>query len=140
MRREHRFQVDLPLLRPVAVLLGLHELFRQLRGVPGNPQREDGTALGGVLRGDLAADYVMRYENLGDELAMLARIIGCDPSAIALPHAKPRRVDKLESLGYRVAKYVYEPGTVFPDHKHEVDKIDAVISGRFRLVVRGHMK
>ena len=38
---------------------------------------------------------------------------------------------RLESLGYRVAKYIYEPGTVFPDHKHEVDKIDAVLSGRF---------
>ncbi len=47
---------------------------------------------------------------------------------------------RLESLGYRVAKYVYEPGTVFPDHTHDVDKIDAVLSGRFRLVVRGHMK
>lgn len=47
---------------------------------------------------------------------------------------------RLESLGYRVARYVYEPGTVFPDHKHDVDKIDAVVSGRFRLVVRGHMK
>ncbi|HEX7283090.1 MAG TPA: cupin domain-containing protein [Vicinamibacterales bacterium] len=47
---------------------------------------------------------------------------------------------KLESLGYRVARYVYEPGTVFPDHKHDVDKIDAVLSGRLRLVVRGHMK
>jgi quercetin dioxygenase-like cupin family protein len=47
---------------------------------------------------------------------------------------------KLESLGYRVAKYVYDPGTVFPDHKHDVDKIDAVLSGRFRLVVRGHTR
>ncbi len=47
---------------------------------------------------------------------------------------------KLEAMGYRVAKYVYEPGTVFPDHQHEVDKIDAVLAGRFRLVVRGHMK
>ena len=47
---------------------------------------------------------------------------------------------KLEALGYRVARYVYQPGTVFPDHKHEVDKIDAVVSGCFRLVVRGHMK
>ena len=47
---------------------------------------------------------------------------------------------KLEALGYTVAKYVYEPGTVFPDHRHGVDTIDAVISGRFRLVVRGHMK
>ena len=47
---------------------------------------------------------------------------------------------KLESRGYRVAKYIYDPGTVFPDHKHDVDKIDAVLSGRLRLVVRGHMK
>ena len=47
---------------------------------------------------------------------------------------------KLEALGYRVAKYVYQPGTVFPDHTHDVDKIDAVLAGRFRLVVRGHMK
>jgi quercetin dioxygenase-like cupin family protein len=47
---------------------------------------------------------------------------------------------KLEALGYRVAKYVYEPGTVFPDHTHNVDKIDAVLAGRFRLVVRGHTK
>ena len=47
---------------------------------------------------------------------------------------------KLEALGYRVAKYVYAPGTIFPDHQHEVDTIDAVLSGRVRLVVRGHMK
>lgn len=47
---------------------------------------------------------------------------------------------RLEALGYTVAKYTYEPGTVFPDRKHGVDKIDAVVSGRFRLVVRGHMK
>ena len=46
---------------------------------------------------------------------------------------------KLESLGYAVAKYVYEPGTVFPDHRHGIDKIDAVVSGRFRLVVGGHL-
>jgi len=46
---------------------------------------------------------------------------------------------KLEALGYRVARYTYEPGTVFPDHTHGVDKIDAVVSGRFRLVVSGHL-
>lgn len=46
---------------------------------------------------------------------------------------------KLESLGYRVARYTYEPGTVFPDHTHGVNKIDAVVSGRFRLVVSGHL-
>jgi quercetin dioxygenase-like cupin family protein len=46
---------------------------------------------------------------------------------------------KLEALGYRVARYVYSPGTVFPDHRHGVDKIDAVIAGRFRLVLGGHL-
>jgi len=46
---------------------------------------------------------------------------------------------KLERLGYRVARYVYEPGTVFPDHTHGIDKIDAVLSGRFRLVIGGHL-
>ena len=46
---------------------------------------------------------------------------------------------KLEGMGYRVARYSYDPGTVFPDHTHGVDKIDAVVSGRFRLVVSGHL-
>lgn len=46
---------------------------------------------------------------------------------------------KLEALGYRVARYTYPPGTVFPDHRHEVDKIGAVVSGRFRLVIGGHL-
>ncbi|MGH9174307.1 MAG: cupin domain-containing protein [Vicinamibacterales bacterium] len=46
---------------------------------------------------------------------------------------------KLESQGYRVARYVYPPGTVFPDHKHGVDKVDAVIAGRFRLIIGGHV-
>jgi quercetin dioxygenase-like cupin family protein len=56
------------------------------------------------------------------------------------PLSEPALRAKLEAMGYRVARYVYEPGTVFPDHKHDVDKIDAVLSGRFRLVVRGHTK
>jgi quercetin dioxygenase-like cupin family protein len=47
--------------------------------------------------------------------------------------------DKLHGLGYRVARYTYEPGTVFPDHTHGVDKIDAVVTGRFRLVIGGHL-
>ena len=47
--------------------------------------------------------------------------------------------NKLESQGYRVARYVYPPGTVFPDHKHGVDKVDAVVSGRFRLIIGGHV-
>ncbi|HTT07877.1 MAG TPA: cupin domain-containing protein [Gammaproteobacteria bacterium] len=40
---------------------------------------------------------------------------------------------KLESLGYTCCIYRYEPGTFFDDHAHAVDKIDAVLSGRFRI-------
>lgn len=46
---------------------------------------------------------------------------------------------RIEALGYRIARHVYEPGTVFPDHTHGVDKIDAVVSGRFRIIVGGHL-
>jgi len=44
---------------------------------------------------------------------------------------------KLEARGYRVSRYVYPPGTVFPEHTHAVDKIDAVLAGRFRMVLEG---
>jgi mannose-6-phosphate isomerase-like protein (cupin superfamily) len=40
---------------------------------------------------------------------------------------------KLESRGYRVSRYVYPPGTRFGEHTHEIDKIDAVLAGRFRM-------
>jgi quercetin dioxygenase-like cupin family protein len=45
---------------------------------------------------------------------------------------------KLEAAGYLVARYVYPPGTTFPEHSHSLDKVDAVLSGRFRMVVAGH--
>jgi quercetin dioxygenase-like cupin family protein len=44
---------------------------------------------------------------------------------------------KLEAMGYSVERYVYSPGTVFPDHSHEVDKIDGVLSGLFRMTMNG---
>ena len=44
---------------------------------------------------------------------------------------------KLKARGYEVHRYVYPPGTFFPDHQHEVDKIDAVVSGRFRMTMNG---
>ena len=44
---------------------------------------------------------------------------------------------KLERRGYQVSRYVYPPGTSFPEHTHSIDKIDAVLSGRFRMVVEG---
>ena len=42
---------------------------------------------------------------------------------------------KLEAMGYRVSKYVYPPGTYFGLHAHDLDKIDAVLSGRFRIAM-----
>ncbi len=44
---------------------------------------------------------------------------------------------KLKARGYEVWRYVYSPGTVFPEHQHDVDKIDAVVSGRFRITLGG---
>lgn len=44
---------------------------------------------------------------------------------------------KLEELGYQVSRYVYPPGTYFGPHTHDLDKIDAVLSGRFRIGMGG---
>ena len=45
---------------------------------------------------------------------------------------------RLEARGYVVTRYVYPPGTYFPPHTHDVDKIDAVLSDRFRMTMQGH--
>lgn len=44
---------------------------------------------------------------------------------------------KLEQRGYRVTRYVYPPGTIFSEHTHSIDKIDGVLSGRFRMTLEG---
>ena len=44
---------------------------------------------------------------------------------------------KLEARGYRVTRYDYPPGTRFGTHSHDVDKIDAVLAGHFRLTMAG---
>lgn len=44
---------------------------------------------------------------------------------------------KIEALGYSVHRYTYPPGTFFPPHTHGVSKIDAVVSGRFRITMDG---
>lgn len=41
----------------------------------------------------------------------------------------------LESRGYRCNRYDYPPGTVFDEHSHADDKIDAVLSGCLRVTV-----
>lgn len=52
-----------------------------------------------------------------------------------LTEANLRR--KLAARGFRVSRYVYPPGTYFPDHTHEIEKMDAVLSGRFRMTMGG---
>jgi quercetin dioxygenase-like cupin family protein len=47
--------------------------------------------------------------------------------------------ETLEKQGYTVSRYVYPPGTYFPDHTHEEDKIDAVLSGQFMMRLEGEM-
>ena len=44
---------------------------------------------------------------------------------------------KLEQLGYAVNRYAYPQGTYFAPHSHTVDKIDAVVSGAFRITMGG---
>lgn len=53
-----------------------------------------------------------------------------EPTEAALQRA-------LEERGYSVSRHVYPPGTRFPEHTHDVDKIDAVVSGRFRMTAEG---
>jgi len=45
--------------------------------------------------------------------------------------------ENLEKQGYTVTRYVYPPGTYFPEHTHEEDKIDAVLSGQFMMRIDG---
>ncbi len=44
---------------------------------------------------------------------------------------------KLERRGFRVERCVYAPGTVFPEHAHEIDRLSGVVSGRLRLKLEG---
>lgn len=44
---------------------------------------------------------------------------------------------KLQDRGYTVNRYVYPPGSYFPPHTHDVDKIDGVVAGRFRMSMHG---
>ncbi|XP_005112365.1 uncharacterized protein LOC101863317 [Aplysia californica] len=44
---------------------------------------------------------------------------------------------KLESMGYRTCRYMFSPGTDFPDHTHNITKMDAITSGRFQMGMYG---
>ena len=53
-----------------------------------------------------------------------------------LTEANMRR--KLEFQGYAVTRYVYPSRTIFPNHRHSVDKKDAVVAGKFMIEADGH--
>lgn len=44
---------------------------------------------------------------------------------------------RLENEGYAVGRYTYPPGTYFPDHTHEIDKKDGVLTGRLKIIALG---
>ncbi len=44
---------------------------------------------------------------------------------------------KLEKLGYPSESYTFPPGTDFPDHSHDVDKMTGIVSGQFRMTIDG---
>lgn len=44
---------------------------------------------------------------------------------------------KLQGRGYACSIYRYPPGTRFPEHLHDQDKIDGVLQGRFRIGIGG---
>ncbi len=49
----------------------------------------------------------------------------------------PAMREWLEEQGYAVARYVYPPGTYFPDHTHGIDKKDGVLKGKLRIKAAG---
>ena len=53
------------------------------------------------------------------------------------PLSEAALINKLETLGYTCVRYTYPAGTYFPDHNHEIDKIDAVLQGNFKITMRG---
>jgi quercetin dioxygenase-like cupin family protein len=58
-----------------------------------------------------------------------------DPAWGRLSEAAMRK--RLEDEGYDVSRYVYPPGTYFPEHTHGVDKKDSVLRGRLKIGAEG---
>lgn len=53
------------------------------------------------------------------------------------PLSEQAMQDKLALLGYQVNRYIYPPGTHFPEHDHNVDKIDGVLAGCLKITMNG---
>lgn len=59
--------------------------------------------------------------------------------AIDGPFSETALRRKLETAGYIVARCVHPPGTVFPERSEAADRINAILAGRYRMVVAGHL-
>ncbi|GFO43242.1 cupin domain protein [Plakobranchus ocellatus] len=44
---------------------------------------------------------------------------------------------KLECMGYRSTKYEFPPGMDFPNHTHNMTKMDAITTGKFFVSMHG---
>lgn len=66
---------------------------------------------------------------------MPVRIEKWDPARGPLGEAAMRQ--RLEAEGYAVSRYLYPPGTYFPEHTHTMDKKDAVLRGRLKITAEG---
>ena len=44
---------------------------------------------------------------------------------------------KLKLQGYSCTRYIFPPGTDFPDHTHGITKKDSIVSGQFRFSIFG---
>lgn len=53
------------------------------------------------------------------------------------PLSEAALVNLLEQQGYRCTRYTYSAGTHFPEHSHDVDKVDAVLKGHFKISLHG---
>ena len=52
-------------------------------------------------------------------------------------HDEKRLREQLSARGYHVSRYIYPPGTRFPDHTHTFAKIEVVLGGQFRMTMEG---
>jgi quercetin dioxygenase-like cupin family protein len=59
--------------------------------------------------------------------------------AVDGPFSESALRQRLESSGFLMARRTYAPGTMLPDEVHETERVAAVVSGRLRLVVAGHL-
>ena len=53
------------------------------------------------------------------------------------PLTEKRLMAAMEREGYEVAVYAYRHGTVFPEHKHDQEKCDAVLEGILKITAGG---